>query len=187
MDFNNKTILLPLINECKKNNKQCQQELYQNLFGFAMKICLRYAKTDEEAREIAHDGFLKIFTKLDKFDPEKSFLGWVRKIMINASIDHFRKNHWHYHQLEISHADGLAMNPDIFQQLSAKEILQLVNSLPPSYKVVFNLYVIDGYNHREIAEKLEISEGTSKSNLAKARLKLKKMLVESDKNTRLYG
>lgn len=180
MDFNDKDTLLPLLKKCKRQDRHCQRKLYKQLYGFAMKICLRYANSKDEAHEIANDGFVKIFTKLDKYNPELSFLGWVRKIMINCAIDHYRKNEFHYHNLEISHAESVKIEPDAIQNSSAEELLKMVNNLPPAYRVVFNLYAIEGYNHREISEKLDISEGTSKSNLAKARMKLKKLL--QDKN-----
>jgi RNA polymerase sigma-70 factor (ECF subfamily) len=142
-----------------------------------MGICLRYSRTRQEAIEILNDGFLKIFTKLDKYSPGLSFKGWLRKVMINSAIDYFRRNEKHYHALDISHAHYESTNENILDQLSEQEIIAAIQRLPPSYRMVFNLFVIEGYKHEEIANMLNISVGTSKSNLAVSRNKLQKMLL----------
>lgn len=141
-----------------------------------MGVCLRYSKTREEAIEILNDGFYKIFTKLDKYTKGMSFKGWLRKVMINSAIDHFRRNEKHYHSVDISYAKYKEDKGTILDSISEKEILMQIQQLPPSYKMVFNLYVIEGFKHHEIATRLNISEGTSKSNLAVARSKLKRAL-----------
>ena len=146
-----------------------------------MSICLRYSKNRPEAQEIVNDGFIKVFTNLDKYSDTLSFKGWLRRIMINASIDFFRRNEKHYHAIDIIHAQGVMVNEESISKLSEAEIMQAVQHLPSSYRIVFNLYVVEGYKHEEIAQKLDISVGTSKSNLAKARMKLKLIM----KN--LYG
>lgn len=188
MDFDNKNIVNALINGCKKGDRKTQKKLYMLLYPYCMSICLRYAKDEDEAKEILNDGFLKIFTKLNQHDVNHSFKGWVRRIMVNTSIDHYRKNNHFKHALEISQAGSESINPEVLDKFSVDEILKMVQNLPPAYQVVFNLFAIEGFNHREISEKLGVSEGTSKSNLAKARMKLKKMLeVNNTERISIYG
>jgi len=141
-----------------------------------MGICLRYARARDEAIEIVNDGFYKILTNLDKYSPGLSFKGWLRTIMVNAAIDHYRRNEKHYHQVDVSYIKTERLMPDVLSQLNEEVIINAIQELPPSYRSVFNLYVIEGYKHSEIAQKLNISEGTSKSNLNMARIKLKRYL-----------
>ena len=142
-----------------------------------MGVCLRYSRTRDEAIEILNDGFLKIFAKLEKYSQGLSFRGWLRKIMINSAIDYFRRNEKHHHTMDISHAKYELTNVNILDELSEVEIIVAIQQLPPSYRMVFNLFVIEGYKHEEIANMLNISVGTSKSNLSISRIKLQKMLV----------
>lgn len=142
-----------------------------------MGICLRYSRTHEEAIEILNDGFLKIISKIDKYSPGLSFKGWLRKVMINSAIDYFRRNEKHYHSLDISHIQYESSAENVMDKLSEQEIIAAIQLLPASYRMVFNLYVIEGYKHEEIANQLNISVGTTKSNLAIARNKLKKILI----------
>lgn len=143
-----------------------------------MGACLRYSRTREEAIEILNDGFMKIFNKLGKYSKGLSFRGWLRKIMVNSAIDYFRRNEKHYHSLEISHIQNNTTSETVLDQLGEQEIIAAVQRLPPSYRMAFNLFVIEGYHHEEIANMMNITVGTSKSNLAIARNKLKKMLVD---------
>ena len=145
-----------------------------------MGICLRYSKNRDEAVEILNDGYLKVFTQLDKYTFGLSFKGWIRRIMINSAIDYFRKNEKHSNMMDISYAQFSTTNETALDKLSAEEIIEAVQDLPPSYRIVFNLYVIEGFKHEEIASKLNISVGTSKSNLSIARNKLQKVLLERD-------
>jgi RNA polymerase sigma factor (sigma-70 family) len=164
------------LQSCRKVDRKSQDRLYELFYGFAMGICLRYARSREEAIEIVNDGFYKILTNLDKYSPGLSFKGWLRTIMVNASIDHYRRNERHYHQVDISYVKNERLLPDVLSNMAEEVIIQAIQELPPSYRQVFNLYVIEGYKHSEIAQKLNISEGTSKSNLNMARIKLKKFL-----------
>lgn len=145
-----------------------------------MGICLRYSRTREEAVEILNDGFIKIFTKLDHYSKGLSFKGWLRRVLINSAIDYFRRNERHYHSLDISHVYYESASENIIDKLSEEVIIAAIQRLPPSYRMVFNLYVIEGYKHEEIANQLNISVGTSKSNLAIARNKLKKILIAEE-------
>jgi RNA polymerase sigma-70 factor (ECF subfamily) len=167
--------LTTIIDGCLRGNREAQKMLYQHYYGYAMSVCLRYSKTREESREILNDGFMKVFTRLGLRDEKSSFKSWLRKIMINSAIDHYRKNSKHY-KLE----DGdqaIAWMPshesDAIGDLSHEELIGMVQQLAPAYRAVFNLFVIDGYSHEEIASRLDISVGTSKSNLFKAREHLK--------------
>jgi RNA polymerase sigma-70 factor (ECF subfamily) len=169
--------LYKLLDACRKGNRNSQEKLYKEYYAYAMGICLRYSRTREEAIEILNDGFVKIFTKLDHYSPGLSFKGWIRKVMINSAIDNFRRNEKHYNSLDISHVQYESNPETVLDHLSAQEIISAIQLLPPSYRMVFNLYVIEGYKHEEIANQLNISVGTTKSNLAIARNKLKKILI----------
>ena len=169
---------------CGKGDRSSQDVLYKEYYAYGISICLRYSRTYEEAVEILNDGFIKIFTKVDKYTEGLSFKGWLRRIMINASIDYFRRNEKHYHSLDISHAQYAATSESVLDQISERDIIAAIQKLPPSYRMAFNLFVIDGYKHQEIANQLNISVGTSKSNLAVARNKLKRILI-SDSGERI--
>lgn len=142
-----------------------------------MGICLRYSRSRDEAIEILNDGFIKILSKIDKYSPGLSFKGWLRKVMINSAIDYFRRNEKHYQSLDISHVQYESSAETVFDKLGEQDIIAAIQLLPPSYRMVFNLYVIEGFKHEEIANQLNISVGTTKSNLAIARNKLKRILI----------
>ncbi len=171
--------MLLLIQGCKRNDRESQRLLYQHMYSYAMSICTRYCYSKNEAQEVLNDGFLHVFQKISQYKEDMSFHGWVRRIMINASIDHYRREKRHYFHADISlqpesaghHASGL-------DNLAHEELIEMVCHLSPAYRAVFNLHVIDGYTHPEIAGLLNISEGTSKSNLVKAREALRKMIEQ---------
>ena len=139
-------------------------------------VCMRYAKNREEAEEILHEGFLRVFSYIKNFKGSGSFEGWIRKIMINCALLRYR-NKSHLYPIPSGEGRCPTAEPDIISKLDTKEVLLLVQSLPPGYRLVYNLYVFEGYKHREIAEALGISEGTSKSNLSDARSILQKALT----------
>jgi RNA polymerase sigma factor (sigma-70 family) len=179
--------LIALIKACKRKDPQGQKALYRHFYNYGMTICSRYARNREEAKEIMNDGFVKIFTKLDQYSYSLSFKAWVNKIMVNTSIDHYRKYQSIPKTVDLIHAQHIDTNQLVLENLAAADILNLVQHLSPSYRMAFNLFVVEGYKHEEIAEKLGISAGTSKSNLAKARLKLKVMIQAlADKKSK-YG
>lgn len=180
--------LQALLKACQAGDRKSQDKLYRQFYGLAMGICLRYARSRDEAIEIVNDGFYKVLTNLNKYTPGLSFHGWLKTIMVNASIDHYRRNEKHYHQVDISYVKGERMLPDVLDSLGEDVIIQAIQELPPSYRTVFNLYVLEGYKHAEIAQKLNISEGTSKSNLNVARIKLRKVLnLSSDEKSTKNG
>jgi RNA polymerase sigma-70 factor (ECF subfamily) len=168
-----------LLQGCRKNDRESQRLLYQHYYAYAISICIRYSHSIEEAKEIVNDGFLKVFKKIDQYEKEPSFKAWLRRIMINTAIDHYRKELKHYYHQDIEAQPELETNEgNGLNQLSHEELIGLIQQLSPAYRTVFNLYVIDGYTHQEIAELLNISDGTSKSNLMKARAKLRKALEQ---------
>jgi RNA polymerase sigma factor (sigma-70 family) len=169
-----------LIYECCKGNRQSQSRMYGLLAPRMFVVCQRYSKTREEAEEILQEGFVKMFEHLQQYKFAGSFEGWVRKIMVNCALQKFRKKsqlHAVVNIEEVNREYGDAEN--ISAQLSAKELLLLVQQLPPAYQMVFNLYVFEGMKHREIAALLGISEGTSKSNLSDARAILQKAVIKN--------
>jgi RNA polymerase sigma factor (sigma-70 family) len=181
VSFSENENLKKLIQGCIRGERVSQKMLYEEYFGYALSICIRYCKSKEEAYEVLNDGFLKIFTKLDRYDADKPFKHWLRRIMINTSLDHYRRNLKYYHIQDIEEVQNLGIQATVLPTLAYEEIILMIQQLPPSYRVVFNLAVIDGFKHEEIADKLGISVGTSKSNLFKAREKLKLMFQQSGK------
>ena len=180
MEKKSQNILL-LIKACKEGNKAGQRKLYEMYYSYAMSICLRYTSNKAEAQEILNDGFYKVFTRINQFDTAKPFRKWLRAILINSAIDYHRKFHKPHSPAQLSNPEqpiGTTFNkgPD---QLQYEDVLKCVNLLPPMYRLVFNLFAIDDMNHAEIAEKLDISVGTSKSNFSKARKKLQEILYEN--------
>lgn len=161
---------------CIARNSQAERVLIKLFFGFAKRVSGRYAANEEEAEEIINDGFLKVFNNLSKYDHTLPFKAWLRTIMINTAIDYYRRSQKYAHEVPIDDMEIVAPDDGVISKMTAEEILALIRQLPPSYRTVFTLYVIDGYNHREIADMLGIKEGTSKSNLMDARRKLQIMI-----------
>ncbi len=173
-DFN----LSKVISGCKNGDGKCQEMFYRHFYGYAMAACLTYANNKDDALEIMHDGFMKIFNNLHVHDENKSIKGWIRRIMVNTAIDHYRKNLRHQKLYSVDSANQLAVNSAIYDKISAEEIIDLVQSLTPAYRMVFNLFVIEGFSHKEIAKKLGIADSTSRSNLVMANKKLRQLLKE---------
>jgi len=143
-------------------------------------VCLRYSKNKEEAEEILQEGFMKVFTHLHQFNFEGSFEGWIRKIIVNCALQKYRNNARLHAVVDIeTNQYKIAETENIMAQIGTKELVNMVQQLPPGYRLVFNLYVFEGMKHREIAEHLGISEGTSKSNLYDARALLQKSVTHS--------
>ena len=171
-----------LIGGCIKQERGSQKMLYKAFYGFSMGICLRYANNREEAAEVMNQGFFKVFTRLETYDTSRPFKAWLGKIMMNVSIDYYRAN------LKMAYAEDLDQAEDITdgeladRKLNYDDLLAMVRRLPNAYRTVFNLFAIEGYSHEEIGELLDISSGTSKSNLHKARQKLKQMILEADQS-----
>jgi RNA polymerase sigma-70 factor (ECF subfamily) len=183
--------LLQLIEGCIGNDPKCQKVFYEKYLGFVLKTVYRYVSSYESAAEASNDAFIKIFKSFKNFDyrhatnPEMLLFAWMRRIVVNTAIDYLRvsqaqKRHQPVTPLHETEADAEPASPD--DKLLYKELIELVRKLSPSYRAVFNMYVIDGYSHQEIADLLGISVGTSKSNLARARAFLQKYLVKDNKD-----
>jgi RNA polymerase sigma-70 factor (ECF subfamily) len=161
------------VNECLKGNKKAQKCLFELLSGKMMGICRRYIAEKQAAEDVMIIGFMKVFEKMDQFNHNGSFEGWVRKLMVNEALMYIRANKSVH---LVSESDTVCDNlivEDAFKNLEAEDLLKIIEQLPPGYRTVFNLFAIEGYSHQEIAERLNISENTSKSQLHKARALLK--------------
>lgn len=169
------------IEACKIQDRQSQKELYKACFSYAMSVCLRYANSKDEAKEILNDAFLKVFNKIHHLSPPYQFKAWLRRILINTAIDYLRKNKPFLYSADSSEVGLVEVEPSAVEHLSEQDLLQMIQELPPTYRAVFNLFAIEGYSHEEIAKMLHISVGTSKSNLHKARQILQKKLAEEKK------
>ena len=172
-----------MLKACQSGEPLYQKMLYERFYGKMLAVCLRYARDREEGKDILQEGYIKVFTSIINFKGEGSLEGWIRRIMVNTAINYYHKNKKLTQQASIDDENNLIHyhlnnieEADIFQKLNYEDLLTLVRALPPAYQAVFNLYAIEGYTHKEIGELLHINEGTSKSNLAKARMKLQKKL-----------
>ena len=172
----NEEQLQQLIDGCVRNDAHSQKMLYKALYSYAMSICLRYSNNRYDASDIMNDGFYKVFNNITNYDHAKPFKAWLGRIMQNTAIDHYRANLKVAYLLDIEKADHVSVNSVVEQNLAYEDLLALVQKLSPAYRTVFNLFAIDGYSHEEIADMLHINQGTSKSNLFKARKKLQEML-----------
>lgn len=168
-----------LINGCIRGDRQMQQELYNRFAGKMYAVCLRYANNPDDAQDLLQEGFIKVFRNLHRFRAEGSFEGWIRRVFINSSIEHLRKKSVQMSKVTDKEEDTIE-DADIsaLDSLAEKDIINLIQELSPGYRAVFNLYVIEGYSHKEIGEQLGISEGTSKSQLARARSILQKKVAQ---------
>ncbi len=169
--------LTTILEGCKQGKRHFQKMLYEHFYGYAMSICLRYGQGYDHAVEIVNDGFLKVFTKLDMYNSQKSFKAWLRRIMINSAVDHYRKEikHESGHQ-SIEGLNKASARENVLDKMAFDEVVHQIQLLPPSYRAVFNLFVFEGFKHEEIGKMLNISEGTSKSNLSRARAHLQRAL-----------
>lgn len=181
----NKEHLERLISGCIKNDRRSQEELFKLFYGKMLGVCMRYARDRDTAEEMLQEGFIKIFDKLDAFDYKGSFEGWMRRIIANTAIDNIRKTKKNPiltdkdEDFKLGGTDPMVEAEEIeFVGLKAEVALEAISQLSPAYRAVFNLYVMEEYTHKEIAEILGISEGTSKSNLSKAKLNLQRTLKE---------
>ncbi len=164
-----------LLNGCLAGDRRSQKQLYEKFSAKMYAVCLRYMGNADDAQDILQDGFIKVYKNLDKFRSEGSFEGWIRRIMANTAIEQLRRKKINFsvadkeEQLELKGANAV-------DKLGEKDLLTLVSSLAPGYRTVFNLYVVEGYGHKDIADMMHISEGTSKSQLARARMILQEKI-----------
>jgi RNA polymerase sigma factor (sigma-70 family) len=171
-----------LIGGCIRQERGSQKMLYKAFYGFSMGICLRYANNREEAAEVMNQGFYKVFTRIETYDTSRPFKAWLGKIMMNVSIDYYRANLKMAYTEDLDKAEYVSDGELADRKLHYDDLLAMIQKLPNAYRTVFNLFAIEGYSHEEIGEMLNISSGTSKSNLHKARQKLKQMVFEADQS-----
>lgn len=169
------------IQACIAKERWAQRKLYEDYYGVLIGVCLRYANNKDEAMDILHDGFIKIYRNIARYQPGTSLVAWMRRIMVNTAIDYYRKQARRRTE-DIDQAyDVVSRIPGPLSQISTREIMECIQRLSPAYRAVFNLYVIEGYSHKEVADILGITESTSRSNLVKSRIKLKDMMSIQEK------
>lgn len=174
---------IDLIQGCIREERQMQEELYKRFAPKMFAVCLRYAGNAEEAEDILQEGFIKIFKKLSGFRGEGSFEGWIRRIFVNTAIEHFRRKRYLQPVTEKEEGTIEGNYLSVLDSLAEKDIINLIQELSPGYRTVFNMYVIEGYTHKEIGDALGISEGTSKSQLSRAKVILQDMVKKHMEHT----
>jgi RNA polymerase sigma-70 factor (ECF subfamily) len=170
-----------LLNGCKAGNRKMQELLYQQTAPKMLAICMRYAKDRMEAEDSLQVGFIKIFEKIDEYRGEGAFEGWMRRIMVHTAIESYRKNIRSITVVDIDDAHEQPTTGFDFNRLGMEDLLRIIQRLADGYRMVFNMYVIEGYSHKEIAEMLGISEGASKSQLSRARAILKQEITKMER------
>lgn len=171
-----------LIEGCKKNNRQAQELLYKKFYVAMASVCARYISNQQDAMQVLNDGFLKVFKNIKSYDAGiASLYTWIRKIIINTAIDFLRKLPVAYTTDLSDIKEETTIENHVIQKMNADELLNLIKELPKATRLVFNLYTVDGFNHREIAEMLSISEGTSKWHVSEARKQLKQSIMKLQK------
>ena len=174
--------LTELITGCQSGKRKAQEMLYQLFASKMLGVCMRYATDKMEAEDMLQNGFIKVFGKIKDYRGEGAFEGWVRRIMVHAAIEYYRKNHKMMQLVDMGLAgEEQSVHAVAANSLEAKDLLAMIQTLPPGYKLVFNLYALEGYAHKEIAAMLGISEGASKSQLSRARTILKEMVVKAER------
>ena len=170
-----------LVRACLNKNQKAQRKLFEKYSSVMFGVCLRYTSSTNDARDVLQEAFIKVFSKIDNYSFKGSFEGWIRRIVVNTALDFIRKNK--KMQLNLSIEDvgyGLKKNQFVVEDLTAKELMKIIQNIPAGYRTIFNMYAIEGYSHKEIAQELEISENTSKSQLSRARAVIKKLLNENN-------
>ena len=161
------------------NKRKAQEVLFRHFYGFAMTIALRYSRDEMDAADIVSHAFVKIFKSIHSFDKTKGSLhAWIKRIVVNEGLDHIKSRSRFSENVELETVAEPTINNSVIEQMGADEIMEIVKKLPPATHAVFVLYAVEGYNHREIAEKLAISEGTSKWHLSEARKTLQQQLTQ---------
>ncbi|RYU90987.1 sigma-70 family RNA polymerase sigma factor [Mucilaginibacter terrigena] len=177
-----------LVKCCKAGQRKAQELLYKQFAAKMLGVCMRYATDKMEAEDMLQNGFIKMFQKIDDYRGDGSFEGWVRRIMVHSSIEYYRR---HHKMMQVVDIDNTGHEPSVnataASSLEAKDLLMLIKALSPGYRMVFNMYAIDGYSHKEIAEIVGISEGASKSQLSRARAILKEQVLKMDNKKYEYA
>jgi RNA polymerase sigma factor (sigma-70 family) len=172
----NKNSEYELIKKCAEGDRMAQKKLYEQYVRVMFGVCLRYCSNGEEAKDILQEGFIKIFNKIGQFAHTGSFEGWMKRIFVNTALEYYRINKVHMYHSDSEAAAENQYHDYTVERMSQKEILEVMNTLAPGYRMVLNLFIVEGYGHAEIAEMMGISEGTSKSQLSRARVILQEEL-----------
>lgn len=167
-----------LIRECAEGNRAAQKKLYERYAKMMFGVCLRYCSNNEEAKDILQDGFMKVFSKIGQFAHAGSFEGWMKRIFVNTALEYYRINKVHMYHSDVDTAADNHYHDYTVERIGQKEILGVMNKLAPGYRMVLNLFIVEGYGHAEIAQMLGITEGTSKSQLSRARVLLQEELTK---------
>lgn len=168
-----------LLEGCLANDRKAQKLLYQQFYGFAMNIALRYSRDEADAADIMSHAFVKVFKSIRTYDPAKGSLhAWIKRIVVNEGLDHIKSRQRFSENVEIETVAEPEINNNALSEMGAEEIMNLIKRLPPATHAVFVLYAVEGFNHREIGERLGISEGTSKWHLSEARKTLQKQILQ---------
>lgn len=170
-----------LIEGCKKGKSRSQEQLYRQFSAAMYGLCLQYASSEEDAQDILQDGFVKVFQKIGQVKNPAALPGWIRRVMLNTALEKYRSQAFLQRMENEEQLREVETGEDVLTQLDAEELVGMIRELSPKYRLVFNLYAVEGYSHKEISEMLGISEGTSKSNLSRARSILKEKVLK------LYG
>lgn len=173
--------LQELIKGCKKRDPECQRLLFKAFYGRMMGVCLRYSNRPEDAQDVVQEGFIKLFDKIDLYKETGSFEGWIKRLFVNMSLDNLRRNKMQLISIDDDSfryelTQNEKLDKSLLERISQEKLIEAIQNLSPVYRTVLNLYVYEGYTHDEIATELGISTGTSKSNLSKAKVNLKKLL-----------
>jgi len=171
--------LRTILEGCTRWDRKSQHQLYRQFYAYGMSVCIRYADSEREAREMLNEGFLRVFKNIKKYDPERPFKPWLRKVLVNAALNYLRRRKKFKPEVQMEEAHESQATDGILSRIAYQELIAMVQSLSLAYRTVFNMYVIDGYTHEEIARELGISVGTSKSNLSKARAKLRELILQT--------
>jgi RNA polymerase sigma factor (sigma-70 family) len=168
-----------LIAGCKADDRKAQEKLYRNYYRAMMSLCLRYTKNEQDALEVLNTGFLKIFRNINRYDAAKaSLFTWMRTIIVNSCLDFIKSKQAQSQTGELNDEIKVEIQPEAISKMKANELLRIIRELPPATQAVFNLYVTEGYNHKEIGKLMNISEGTSKWHLSEARKILQRKIRE---------
>jgi len=168
-----------IVNGCRNGNRQAQELLYKSFYRVMMNFCLRYTKNEMDAMEVLNSGFYKVFKNIHQYDPDKASLyTWIRTIIINNCLDFIRVKEKNMKAEELDKVEEIELEPEIISKMKSVDLLEMIRQLPIATQTVFNLYVIEGYTHKEIGQRVGISEGTSKWHLSEARKILKQLIQE---------
>lgn len=166
-----------IIKGCIRRDRPSQNQLYKLFYVYGMSICIRYVRSEHEALAVLNDSFLKVFQNIKKYNLEQPFQPWLRKIIVNTALDHLKVQRKYNIEVNIDNAKHISVTEGIFSKINYKELTAMIQELSLAYRTVFHMYVIEGFKHKEIADQLGITVSTSKSNLARAKVKLKEIIT----------